>query len=163
MTNLNLFYSFLLNKSKGSQTRTHLLLLVKKNKITNNVSIITKKEKKSKQTTKYKQTKQLELLKQIVIKKIWKSWQILFTSSYYNGLLTCVMESHPLHLTVMAVTKSSQYMRLVCEKDKGEINKSGCALQLSNSCINCAYIIKQSQLSSQKLIYLFAFSFCQHK
>lgn len=41
----NLFYSFLLNKSKGSQTRTHLLLLVKKNKITNNVSIITKKEK----------------------------------------------------------------------------------------------------------------------
>lgn len=70
----NLFYSFLLNKSKVSKTRTHLLLLVKKNKITNNVSIITKKEKKSKQTTKYKQTKQLELLKQIVIKKIWKSW-----------------------------------------------------------------------------------------
>lgn len=120
-------------------------------------------KKKKIQTNNKIQTKQLELLKQIVIKKIRKSWQIHFTSSYYNGLLTCVMESHPLHLTVMAVTKSSQYMRLVCEKDKGEINKSCCALQLWNSCINCAYIIKQSQLSSQKLIYLFAFSFCQHK
>lgn len=80
MTNLNLFYSFLLNKSKGSQTRTHLLLLVKKNKITNNVSIITKKEKKSKQTTKYKQSKQLELLKKIVIKK---NMEIMVDSFYF--------------------------------------------------------------------------------
>lgn len=74
----NIFYSFLLNKSKGSQTRTHLLLLVKKNKITNNVSIITKKEKNPN-----KQQNTNKTIRTIETNRYKKNTEIMVDSFYF--------------------------------------------------------------------------------